>query len=515
MLVLIFTFLLYILITELVTGARLVRITGENDALMARMRNQMQYTLGQVRDSLLEDIAGSGEEGEGALPGSGPGAAPPIGGTGEGLGGLGGEAEEEADPASQCDSSRDGWFDPQSFAEDEIVVYVWVEDENRKFNILTLLSDDEEFARESRERFVRIVDGMREDTEFDLTQSDGERLAQGFVDYCRAGARTEDIPRPPLKSDGEERRSDYTIPLHLDELQMLDDVDDDLFYDKILDGRVIPGLESHFTVYTALVYDPGDPQKNAAREERMRAQGRAVEEPSTPGGGEGEGAGEGAAPGGGEEEAPPPEGQGIRININTAPPAVLHGLFPRHEMPETVVRAMLEFRNEVEEEGDVVEGLDGEYSGDVDLGLSEKRKVFTSIDDLGELPEFANIADPNVKTSFSELCDVHSDVFTIHFAALYRRNETERLYVLRRAATVVMRLGEGEDATLYTIVPFEDRRGLRIQGVDFPDEAETDRYSIYSEMDAFAQEERAWNPFLPDFYLPDYEREDFYNPQNW
>ena len=33
----------------------------------------------------------------------------------------------------------------------------------------------------------------------------------------------------------------------------------------------------------------------------------------------------------------------------------------------------------------------------------------------------------------------------------------------------------------------------------------------YLEMDQFAQEERAWNPFLIDFYLPPDVREGFYS----
>jgi hypothetical protein len=32
-------------------------------------------------------------------------------------------------------------------------------------------------------------------------------------------------------------------------------------------------------------------------------------------------------------------------------------------------------------------------------------------------------------------------------------------------------------------------------------------------MDQFAQEERAWNPFLVDFYLPKHQREQFYQPR--
>src|SRR5262245_26424550 len=57
-LTLIFSILLYILVAELVVSGRMLRHTGENDARLARMQNQMEYTLNEVYDSLLSDMAG-------------------------------------------------------------------------------------------------------------------------------------------------------------------------------------------------------------------------------------------------------------------------------------------------------------------------------------------------------------------------------------------------------------------------------------------------------------------------
>ena len=71
---LIFSILLYILVAELVVSSRMVRATGENDALLARMRSQMQYQLSDAEDKLLSDLVS--EEGAGEDPG--------------GAGGLGG-----------------------------------------------------------------------------------------------------------------------------------------------------------------------------------------------------------------------------------------------------------------------------------------------------------------------------------------------------------------------------------------------------------------------------------------
>ena len=88
-LALIFSILLYILVAELVVSARLLRVTGENDALLARMANQADNTFAEIEDTLLSDLAGAaaGEEG-GALGGVG---APAMG---AGAGAEGGEAGE-------------------------------------------------------------------------------------------------------------------------------------------------------------------------------------------------------------------------------------------------------------------------------------------------------------------------------------------------------------------------------------------------------------------------------------
>jgi len=72
-LTLIFAILLYVLIAELVVSGRMVRLTGENDALLARMRNHMDYTLFEVQEQLLEDMAGAAASEESA---SGAGAMP-------------------------------------------------------------------------------------------------------------------------------------------------------------------------------------------------------------------------------------------------------------------------------------------------------------------------------------------------------------------------------------------------------------------------------------------------------
>ncbi len=525
-LTLIFSILLYILVAELVVSSRMVRSTGENDALLARMRNLMAYQLGDVEQQLIDDLAGQMEQEGGA--GSGLGGA--LGGAqgGESGGAAGGEGEPEEDPSTKCDSSRDSWFHPVGNADEDITTYVWVEDENRKFNILALWSYDEEFAEFSRDRLVRLLDSLREDTEFDISTGDAERIAMEIKDWAKR-PDLDAIPRPKLKSD-DERRREITLPMHLDELLLLPSVKDELFYDKVLDGKVHLGLESVLTLWTSVVIDPGDPEKVARQQAKQ-----AVTEPSQPGsggqsGGQGSGQG-GAAPAGGtgkqggglaspaENEAPPqPDGLGILINVNTATRPVLRALFPPDKIPDRVIDAIIRYRNEVDEEEMAKaeeEGVSTDVSdfGDLQLGADQKYKFFETVADLEKVEEFAGLADPQIKADFQAALTTKSDVFTIHLASLFKRNDENRVYVLRRARSVVLRVDDNGTGAVVPLVPFEERIGLRVQPVDMQEERAAERSRIYADMDQFSQEERAWNPFLVDFYLPKHVREEFYRPR--
>jgi len=539
-LALIFAILLYILVAELVVSGRMVRATGENDALLARMRTQMLYQLRETEDQLLADLgsasgdpaAGDGGGGlggalGGALGGGGAGTTG-AGGAGQGQGALGGEGEgEQGDPAAGCDSSRDAWFAPIGHPDNDVTTYVFVEDENRKFNVLALWSPDEKFAEFSRDRLVRLIDSLREDSDFDVSSSDAMRIAQELLDWGRRPG-TEMMPRSRLKSDDPKRREVAGL-MHLDELLMLQSVTEELFYDKVLDGRYYPGLESVLTIWTSLRVDPGNPEKVARLRAAAQARGETV-----PGGGSGADPGSGPAPGGAgaagganpgnpgqaSDEPVQPDGLGIRVNVNTAPRAVLRALFPVEVIPDRVIDAILKYRNEVDEEAQQQaqdaqtsgEGAQATDFGDLRLGEDVKRKFFAATADLEKVEEFANLADPQVKAEFQKALTTKSEVFTIHLATLYKRSEENRVYLLRRARSVVLRLDDGADGKIVPLVPFEERVGMRLQPIDIQ-ENDPDLSRVYSDLDQFSQEERAWNPFLIEFYLPKHRREDFYRPQ--
>ncbi len=538
-LALIFSILLYILVAELVVASRMVRATGENDALLARMNMQMRFQLDEVGDQLLQDMAGAAAAEEGA---GGAGGAP--GGLGSALAGAAGaagggeappgEGEPEEDPSSKCDSSRDSWFEPVGNADNDLTTYVWVEDENRKFNLLALWSPDEKFAEFSRDRLVRLLDTLREDSDFDLPSSDAQRIVSEITEWGRRSG-TEMMPRPRLKSDDEKKR-EQSVPMHLDELLLLSSVTEDLFFDKVLDGKVYLGLESVLTLWTSLRADPGDPEKIARQRAAAEARGEtptggapAAASGSQPGGGQPAGgaggagnAGRGGAPtaGGagaasGEEPPPQPEGLGLLINVNTASRPVLRSLFPPEKIPDRVIDAIIRWRNEVDQEAtEAAAEESGEQAsefGELKLGADTKKQFFETVADLEKVEEFARLPDPEIKTAFQAALTTKSEVFSIHLATMFKRSEENRIYVLRRARATVLRYDDGADGKIIPLIPFEDRSGLRVQPVDMQEE-NIDLTFLYSEMDQFAQEDRAWNPFLIDFYLPKHQREQFYRP---
>lgn len=527
---LIFSILLYILVAELVVSARLLRVTGENDALLSRMANQADNTFAEIEDTLLSDLAGAaaGEEG-GALGSVGAPQMGAQGGQGGESSGLPGEeGGEQQDPSANCDSSRDSWAKPQSRAENDLTTYYWVEPENAKFNLLSLWSPDPKWAEFSRDQLVRLLDSLREDTESDIGQSDADRIVRSIEEWARRSG-SERQPRPPLKSD-DTRAQEITLPVHLDELLMLPDMKEELFYDQVLDGRVLRGLESVLTIWTALQFDPGDPEK-VARRAAMQSGGSAPASGGGSGsggaggaggsGGSGSGGGAGQ-PGGGfaaptDPSAPPqqPIGEGIRININFAPRPVLRAIMPEAAIPDSVIDAILRFRNEVDTEAQEAEQAGTTTSdpyafGGLELGEEQKLRFFETVDDLDQIEEFASLPDPQVKSDFKSFCTTKSDVFSVHLATMFRRSEENRVYVLRRSRSIVLRQDDGETGKLYPIIRYEERHGLRVQASDLQDDPNNrvqDMTQQYALMDQFAQEDRAWNPFLVDFYLPKWQRD--------
>jgi hypothetical protein len=196
---------------------------------------------------------------------------------------------------------------------------------------------------------------------------------------------------------------------------------------------------------------------------------------------------------------------------------VLRSILPSDKMPDRVIDAILKWRNEEsEEEADQEASTESKTElsdfGNMELGQDKKLKFFATVADLEQVEEFAKLPDPQVKADFQKALTTKSDVFSIHLASLYKRSEENRVYLLRRARAIVQRVDDGADGKIRRLIPWEERTGLRLQPVDLQDDA-IDFAVAYQDMDQFAQEDRAWNPFLIDFYLPKHVREEFYAPR--
>lgn len=520
-LVLLVVVLLYIMVAEVVTRSSFDAMTAENQSQEAGIRTALRLALIKAKEELASDSDSGGDDGggmgAGGLGGAGNLGGAGLGGQGAGEGGAEGAGGEGAAPG---DSTRDGWFKAKSIYDDnKISVYAWIEDENRKFNVLSLISPDEDYADISRQRLMRLLDKIWEDTEEDLSGSEAESWANDIRDWLKGAGRNDDRPETPIKrAEGEEDDSKFaqqdSFPaLSLDELRLIPRIPEKVFADRIVGEQILLGLESVLTVYTNLATDPGSGDDaggqegqggnagttgnggNAGGARGAGAQGR--------GQGQGQGQGGGAMGGSGLEALEP----GLRININTAPRVVLRALEDENVLPDTALEALIRFRNEVDEEAQEASDTENEEKDQDELlggDLDTKYKFFPSLDKLNDVEEYQNLPESNEKKRFETLLTTKSHVFTIHLAAIYKRDEMGKAFSVTRAKTVVVRIPDGEESVVQELVPLHRTSTLRIQVVDYPDDEEDDRARERREMmDDFMREESQWNPFVREFFDPE------------
>jgi hypothetical protein len=495
-LVLLCVVLLYVLVAETVLRSGYDRMSADNQAVDVQLRKTVRLALVEALQELVDDLADEGEE---EAAGGAAGGLGALGGGGAPAGGAGGEGEEESS-APKGDHSRDTWFKPKSFYDDnDVSVYGWIVDENRKLNLLTLLSKDEEFAKASMERYVRVLDEIWDNTDEDLSGADAEAIARGTLEMMKGFGRTDARPRPPLKTDkdGEET----SIPLALDDLKLVPQFKAEYLDDRFIQGGIhLPGLRSVLTVYTAL---------------------------SQTGSGEGgeAGAGGGDAGAAGGEESPTPNnetstgsggsegellGPGVRININTVPPALLRSLANPADIPEAVIDAILEYRNTVDEEARDAAEAAAEESGDAGLlandgTQTDMLQLFETLDDLDNVDEWDTLPNSDGKKDLNALLTTQSHVFTIHLAVVHKRNQSGTAFSLQRFRAVYIRLDGGDEPKMQVLVPLHRVSGMRVAMPDFSEEDGflSGDVDLSGEEDPYMAEEQAWNPFLLDFYDPE------------
>jgi len=348
---------------------------AQKDLLMTRMELAIESALLEVTEQLRDDAelkSAAGEEGA------------PEGGTGgEGLGdpsggpGAPGEAQENPDAA---DSQMDDWAQIASTTFDDVNLRIYIEDEDRKYNVLNMLAEDEEEAQNAYDRVVRILDACREGTQADISGGDADAMARAMRDHMLERDNSY-LPRAQLTSDDPEKAG-QGLPLTLREFVVLEPFREEHFRDYFdRDGERVHSIGAFLTVYTAPAVGPVGAAGGAAGTQSSASTG------------------------------------GYAVNVNTAPLAVLAGLFEQRDVDTRTWDQVLDYRNQEEErseeEEENLEPVLDEFGEEV-----LPKKIFDSLSELSELPDW-DALEPDVRTRAESMLRVDSDVFSVYVTARF------------------------------------------------------------------------------------------------
>ncbi|MDA1263878.1 MAG: hypothetical protein O2816_02225 [Planctomycetota bacterium] len=402
---------------------QLNRVTG-TDQQIADKNLQLAQIDSSIRSAILEVLEQLREDGELRLGSDEGGAAP------EGVPDIGGDAEGSAAESNPdaVDSQMDEWAQVAATAMGDVQLRVFVEDEDRKYNILNMLNEDEELAQLAFDRVARILDYCRENTEDDISSSDAEEMARAMRRHMaeRDGSV---LPRPrELLSDNEER-DDVVVPLSMREFLAIEPFEAHHFRDYFDTDEVrVHAITQYLTLYTS---------------------------PSTGGGG---GQAAVTAPG------------GHNVNLNTAPLAVLMGLFDSRDINGRFWDDVIEYRNDEEEAPPDVE--EGEEILDEFGEPIIQKQFFDSLEELNEISDW-EVLEAEVKGVAESLLRVDSDVFSITITGrVETANEINRrvdfrsrreqelyersgLHLVRTVRSVYWRQINGDEVQMIPLIPWE------------------------------------------------------------
>ena len=466
------------------TNARVVR----NEEILVKMDLAIESVLLQVQEDLRQDAEAAAAGGEGG------GGADPLGaiagGGAAGAGAADGSGGGESAPAS--DSREDEWARPQRTEVGEVRLRIFVQDEDSKFNVLSILTEDEDEAEKAFDRLVRVLDRARGDTEYDLDGGESRRLATTIRETLEARRDTW-LERPTLLTDDEDNE-ERSLLSSLRELVGLAEFTEDHFRDfRDERGTVVHSLESFLTVWSSMTTldelgsessraNAGGTPAAAAQEDDPDADSDDDADEEEPGEGEDPAATDAGGAGGGGG------GSGIEavsgaVNVNTAPPAVLKSLFDDRDVDPRFWDEVIEFRNMEDEEVEENEDppLD-EYGEEITV-----KQFFDTTDELTEIDGWGDL-EPILQGEIQQLTTAQSSVFSIYVTArkptgleadapppsdrreLVER-ETNGTGLVRTVRQVIWRYaGPGGEVTIVPIVRWEVLDYVPFEVLDFPDE---------------------------------------------
>lgn len=423
----------------------------------------------QAKAVLLQDMEGqpAGDEG--------------TGGEEEGMGEDGGEEEgmgqeegDGGDGTSNTDSLVDEWARPGAITvmtSNDLDVLVLVRDEDSKFNVLSVAATDEEKAEESRIRLARLIDTFRESTKGDVSRAASERIVDDIVEWLEGKRDRERFPTPLIKTNAlDEDPSELEdepvhIPLTVEELQMCESLTKEILFGYKDGSDRIPGLVEHITTYSNLIFDSVPTDEEEEEDNTFGEEPPPEEEEPPPGGEEDEGDEEE------EEEGEPVETNNGRVNINTAPYAVLRGLMDEADIPNSVLEKILEFREKAIEVYEDLQDREGEFGSILEEDEEDEDFIFTTPTEVFErVEEYFNTSfnlDEDAEETFTNLLATTSNVFTVYISVRVSEGKLSQNYraVIWRWSGTASDTGEMEDegdatdgtgeARIITLVPLE------------------------------------------------------------
>jgi len=519
-------FVLVLIVGQISIGTSTDYRTARNEVDLSACDSAIESTLLKVFQDLIDDAIQDAESGSAA--GGAAGGLGGLGGGGGAAGGLGallGGASQLPGMAAggasggmpggggagggPSDSRREPWATPQRTSEfAPIEVRVYIQPESAKYNVLQMLSEDEDEAAKALERVVRIIDRFREGTSEDVEEYQARRMAEAMRDWL-VRRSDNDIARADLVT-ASEAEPDVHVPLSLRELLVLEEFEPQHFRDYRDDEDVVVhSLTSYLTVHSAMqtraeMMEQREAEAGsdeATNEDVAADRARGVdadqdqEEQSVAlGGGAGVTSGLGGTQGNAQQKSEEEAAGGSAtsgqpggilpgaLNLNFAPGVVLKSLFDDRDVPPQFWDEVLVWRNEEEEDessDEEVEPMLDEFGEEI-----PNNKIFDTPNRLNELEYWENI-DPILRNDIKQHVDVKSEVFTIYVTArvsttgeaatassrLEQEELEQSLGNLRRTvACTVWRQGSGEDAQIVPIIRWEVLDYMPYEVLDFPED---------------------------------------------
>ncbi|HPF13808.1 MAG: hypothetical protein H6830_11590 [Planctomycetes bacterium] len=359
---LLLTFLVLIVILMIVYQVARITTTERNEADRVLTETQMDLAIASAfleNQTILKDDADQAAGGE-PYPSADPGATGAA------------DPEASADPnatsedSAPNDSLMDGWATVQQSTIGDVDVVTFITDEDSKFNILGMLSEDTEEADKAEAITTRILDRCREGTTLDIdggTASEMARTMRTFmVDRSTGGYPT------PNRVDTQAQGA--VLPLTMQEFLVLRPFEEQHFRDFFDErGNRVYSIDHFLTIYSSPVLGP-----NAT---------------ST---------------------------LGYKVNANTAPLAVLAGLFEAREVDPRVWLEIIEYRNTEEETDPNADESEAQFRQNRFNEELPQFQTFHSLDQIEELPTLSAM-EPELRNEVLARLKIDSQVFSITILA--------------------------------------------------------------------------------------------------